>query len=82
LEKNSFELTIIEYNEDPNGGYKFTSNIQIKQIIYIHHTELPNFKIFRKTNNCDFFLNNVLFNSYIKDDDKLIKILFLNFGQK
>jgi len=62
-EKNSFELTIVEYNDTDYD--KYTAYIHMKLIMYVRHSELPYSKIFTKTNNCDFFLNNVLFNPYI-----------------
>jgi hypothetical protein len=74
--KDSFELTIIEYN-DPDGAI-YISYIHMKLIMYVRHSELPYFKIFSKTNNCDFFLNNVLFNPYIRDDDELVDMGFYN----
>jgi hypothetical protein len=72
--KDSFELTIIEYN-DPDGA-KYTSFIHMKRIMYVRYSETPYFKIFTKTNNCDFFLNNVLFNPYIRYDAELVDMGF------
>jgi hypothetical protein len=74
--KNSFELTIIEYN-DPDG-HTYNSYIDMKLIMYVRHSELPYFKNFSKMNNCDFFLNNVLFDPYIRDDDELVDMGFYN----
>ena len=75
-EKGSFALTIIEYNDEPYEGCKFTSNIHMKRINYVHHSELPYSKIFTKTNNCDFFLYNILFDQDIRDDDELVDMGF------
>jgi len=75
-EKNSFELTIIEYN-DPDGAI-YNSYIDMKLIMYVRHSELPYFKNFSKTNNCDFFLYNVLFDPSIRDDDELVDMGFYN----
>ena len=77
-DKDSFELTIIEYNDEQYGGYKFTANIHMKRIMFVRNAEIPYFKTFSKTNNCDFFLNNVLFNPDIRDNDELVNMGFYN----
>jgi hypothetical protein len=74
--KNSFELTIIEYND--SDGHIYNAYIDMKLIMYVRHSELPYFKSFSKMNNCDFFLNNVLFDPYIRDDDELVDMGFYN----
>ena len=56
----------------------YNSYIDMKRIMYVRHSELPYFKNFSKTNNCDFFLNNVLFDPYIRDDDELVDMGFYN----
>jgi hypothetical protein len=76
--KDNFELIIIEYNDEPNGGSKFLSFIHMKSTNYVRQTELPYFKIFTKMNNCDFFLYNVLFDPSIRDDDELVDMGFHN----
>lgn len=48
----------------------------MKRINYVHHSELPYSKIFTKTNNCDFFLYNILFDPDIRDDDELVDMGF------
>jgi hypothetical protein len=76
--KDNFELIIIEYNDEPNGGSKFLSFIHMKSTNYVRHSELPYFNFFTKMNNCDFFLYNVLFDPSIRDDDELVDMGFHN----
>jgi hypothetical protein len=76
--KDSFELIIIEYNNDSNGGYKYTAYIHMKHIYYICNSDLFYSKIFTKMNDCDFFLNSILFEPLLRVDDELEDIGFLN----
>jgi hypothetical protein len=69
--KDNFELIIIEYNHE---GRKITSKIHMNRMNYCQHTEYPSSKNFTKITNCDFFLNKVLFDPDIRDDDELIDI--------
>lgn len=74
FEKNSFEFTIIEYKD--SDGFNYTSYIEIKSILYVHHSETPYFKIFTKTSDCDFFLNSVLFDNLRRENDELVNMGF------
>jgi hypothetical protein len=75
-DKDSFELTIIEHST--TDEYNYTSYIEIKRIIYVRNSEVPYLKIFTKNNDCDFFLNSILFDPLRRDNDELINLGFYN----
>ena len=76
LDKDSFELTIIEYNN--HDEYNYTSYIKIKRILYLRNSEVPYLKIFTKNNDCDFFLNSILLDPLRRDNDELVNMGFYN----